>query len=223
MKLAGFQRRTQNTTYPPPTCSPDSVLTLIRLYSHTHITYSSGDERVIIYISLPVDASSAVVTLSISAQRPQPRGQSDYRVDSALHFVMPRLRKSKQPADTPAQTPTPPVELVQNLVSQRNPRALAVSSTAIALSIGSTFHGTHDAPSDGAAAAREMDTSWQTAHAAVRMAMEITKESSDLCLPLKAIVGAVSALMKNYDVRVACSRTEYLLILCLFPPPASSR
>jgi hypothetical protein len=32
------------------------------------------------------------------------------------------------------------------------------------------------------------------------MAVEIAKESSDMFLPLKAVVGAVSILMKNYDV-----------------------
>ena len=77
--------------------------------------------------------------------------------------------------------------------------ALAVSSTALALSVGSTFHDTHDTSSDGATV-RGGDTGWETAYAAVRMAVEITKESSDLCLPLKAVVGVMSALMKNYDV-----------------------
>ena len=32
------------------------------------------------------------------------------------------------------------------------------------------------------------------------MAVEIAKESSDLFLPLKAVVGALSVLIKNYDV-----------------------
>ena len=33
------------------------------------------------------------------------------------------------------------------------------------------------------------------------VAVEITKESSDLLLPLKAVAGALSVLIKNYDVR----------------------
>jgi hypothetical protein len=33
------------------------------------------------------------------------------------------------------------------------------------------------------------------------MAVEITKESSDMFLPLKAVVGALSVLIKNYDVQ----------------------
>ena len=39
------------------------------------------------------------------------------------------------------------------------------------------------------------------------MAVEVTKESSDMFLPLKAVVGALSVLIKNYDVqypRVSC-------------------
>ena len=32
------------------------------------------------------------------------------------------------------------------------------------------------------------------------MAVEIAKESSDMFLPLKAVVGALSVLIQNYDV-----------------------
>ena len=32
------------------------------------------------------------------------------------------------------------------------------------------------------------------------MAVEVAKESSDMFLPLKAVVGALSVLIKNYDV-----------------------
>ena len=39
------------------------------------------------------------------------------------------------------------------------------------------------------------------------MAVEIANASSDMFLPLKAVVGALSVLIKNYDVR---------------PPPLSS-
>jgi hypothetical protein len=114
---------------------------------------------------------------------------------------MPRLRKSKPSTDTPDSTPTLP-ELVQNLTSQRDFRALAASSTAIALSVGSPTYNTGDTSSDGAAV-QGRHTSWQTAYAAVRVAVEITKETTDLFLPLKAVVGAVSVLIKNYDVGAA--------------------
>ena len=36
--------------------------------------------------------------------------------------------------------------------------------------------------------------------------MGITKESSDGFLPLKAVVGAMSVLIRSYDVSVPCSR-----------------
>ena len=89
-------------------------------------------------------------------------------------------------------------------MSQRNPRALAASSTAIALSISSGFSDAHDAPSDrGVVPAR--DTAWQTSYGAARMAVEMAKESSDMFLPLKAVAGAVSVLIKNYDVSVSHS------------------
>jgi hypothetical protein len=87
---------------------------------------------------------------------------------------------------------------------QRDFRALAASSTAIALSISSPIYEHDDTPSDGAAV-QERDTTWQTAYAAVKMAIEITKESSDMFLPLKAVVGAMSVLIKNYDVSVSRS------------------
>ena len=110
---------------------------------------------------------------------------------------MPRFRKSEAPGDIPASTPTSPAELVK----KRDLGALATLSAGIALSIGSTPNDTCDTPSDGAAV-QGMDALLQTTYAAVRMAVEVTKESSDLCLPLKAVVGAMSVLMRNYDVSV---------------------
>jgi hypothetical protein len=122
-------------------------------------------------------------------------------------LVMPRLRKSRLPTDISAPTPTPPAELVQNLTTQRDFRALAASSTAVAFSIGSPIYEPDDTFSDGAAI-QERDTAWQTTYAAIKMAIEITKESSDMFLPLKAVVGAMSVLIKNYDVGVSCSCTN---------------
>ena len=116
---------------------------------------------------------------------------------------MRRLRGSKSPADIPDLTTTP-AKLVQNFTSQRDCRALAASSAAIVLSIGSAFYNTHDTSSDGAGI-QERDTGWHTAYAAVKMAVQITKEASDLFLPLKAVVGAMSVLINNYDVGVSCS------------------
>jgi hypothetical protein len=135
-----------------------------------------------------------------------------------------RLRKSKSPAEISVSTPASPAELVQKLTSlpQGDSRTHTASSTAIALSIGSAFYGTRDTSSDGATV-RERDTGWRTAYDTARMAIEITKESSDIFLPLKAVAGAISVLIKNYDVGGSCSRTEHLFILCLFPAPANIR
>ena len=129
---------------------------------------------------------------------------------------MPRFLKSKRLAEIPAPSPTSPADLVRDLTSRRDSGALAASSTAIALSIRSAFSDTRDAPSDSVTA-RGRNTGWETAYAAVRMAVETAKESSDLCLPLKAVVGAISILMKNYDVSAPCLRTEHILILHPFP------
>jgi hypothetical protein len=117
---------------------------------------------------------------------------------------MPRLGKSKLPADIPDSTPTSPAERVQDFMSHRDYRALAASSTAIALSIGSPIYNACDTSGDGATV-RGRDTGWQTAYSAAKMAVEITKESSDMFLPLKAVVGAMSVLIKSYDVGVSCS------------------
>jgi hypothetical protein len=117
---------------------------------------------------------------------------------------MRRLLKSKPRTDDPVSTPTPPAELVRDFTSQRDSRALVASSTAIALSIGSAFYDTCDTPSDGAAV-RRRDSGWQTAYDAAKMAVEITREASDMFLPLKAVVGAVSVLIENYDVSTSCS------------------
>ena len=118
--------------------------------------------------------------------------------------MIPRFRRSKPLADVSVSTPTPPPEQVQNLTSGRNSRTLAVSSTAIALSIGSAFHDTHEISCDGAAV-RGRDAGWQTAYGVARMAVEMAKESSDMFPPLKAVVGALSVLIKNYDVSASLS------------------
>lgn len=130
----------------------------------------------------------------------QPLGQT-IELTCSSTIVMHYLRKSMPLANTPSPTPASPAELVENLMSQRNSKALSATSSAIALSIGSAFSDARGMSTNGAAP-QGMDAIQRTAYAAVRMAVEITKESSDLCLPLKAVVGAMSALMKNYDVSV---------------------
>ena len=121
---------------------------------------------------------------------------------------------SPHKSGSPATTPSHPKDLIQTFMSRREPRALAASSIAIALSIGSAFSNILDAPSDGAAV-QARDANWQTAYGVARMAVEMAKESSDLCLPLKAVLGAISVLTKNYDVSVSYSHTERPLIFYL--------
>ena len=124
------------------------------------------------------------------------------------------LRKSKPSADTPALIPTPSAEVVREFTSRKDFKALAATSSAIALSINSAFSDTYG-PSSDDATVQGTDAIRQTTYAAVRMAVEIAKESSDLCLPLKAVVGAVFALMKNYDVSIAvCELNTFSFFDC---------
>ena len=135
----------------------------------------------------------------------------EFILPSAL-ITMPGFRKPKSQATTPPS----PADLVQKFTARKEPRALVASSTAIALSIGSAFSSIRDAPSDGVTV-QARDADWHTAYGMARMAVELAKETSDLCPPLKAVVGAVSVLIKNYDVSASRSRTEHLLILARFP------
>jgi len=154
----------------------------------------------------------AVATLPISTA--VNRGQPVIELNRTTIFVM-HHRKSKPPAATPPPPPTSPVELARELMSRKDSKALAATSSAIALSICSAFSDTCDT-SSGDATVQGVDTIVPTTYAAVRMAVEITKESSDLCLPLKAVVGAMSALMKNFEVSVSRSKIERVPILFLF-------
>ena len=164
------------------------------------------------------NAANAEAKLSII-----PKTKKILELISPFTFVMRRFLKSKPPADISTPTPpTPPTKLVKDFASRRDPRALAATSTAVAISLGSAPHDTHDTPRDGVIV-REKDTGWQTAYGAARMAVEIAKESSDILLPLKAVASAMSILIKNYDVSVSHSQTECLLIVCLFPAPANVR
>ena len=47
---------------------------------------------------------------------------------------------------------------------------------------------------------RAADSAWQTAYSTAKIIINATKESSDMFLPLKAVVGALSVLIRNYDV-----------------------
>lgn len=45
------------------------------------------------------------------------------------------------------------------------------------------------------------DSRWKLAYGAARVTVEIANACSDMFLPLKAVVGALSVLINNYDVR----------------------
>ena len=114
---------------------------------------------------------------------------------------MPRLRKSKQPA---VPTPVPPPDLAQRLESppQGDSGTLVASSTVTTPLLGSAFYTVRDTSSSGSIF-RGNDADWQAAYSAARVALEIVKESSDMFLPLKAVAGAMSVLIKNYDVGIS--------------------
>jgi hypothetical protein len=111
-------------------------------------------------------------------------------------------------------------------------KTLAASSIAVASSIGSpslnqsyppssdeqkathTSHPDHDAIGQESSSHRAADSAWQTAYSTARMVIDIAKESSDMLLPLKAIVGALSVLIKNYDVSPIPVTTELFAYGC---------
>ena len=118
---------------------------------------------------------------------------------------MRRFRKKFSPA-TPTTDPPPTSPIVEYLKQElatfhprvKDQRALAASSSAIALSIASPTCSPVDDALDEPGSSKE--SSWKTAYGAARMAVEIANASSDMFLPLKAVVGALSVLIKNYDV-----------------------
>ena len=163
------------------------------------------------------DLGAVTVTASLDS------GQTAIGLNLTSTFSMQKSHKSKPSGGTPPPTPRFPAKLVQELTSRKDLRALAAASSAIALSIGSASNDTSDTSSDGDTV-QAMDEIRKTTYAAVRMAVDITKESSDMCLPLKAVVGAISALIKNYDVSPFCSRAEQsCLTMSPFPALANVR
>jgi hypothetical protein len=132
-----------------------------------------------------------------------------------------RSRPPPPPTATPTLAPISPTEsfIRKKLSTLRHGdvRTLAASSLAVASSIGSPSNSNYLPYSDGQRATRTFrrddsatgqepnphratDSAWQTAYSTAKMVVDITKESSDMFLPLKAVVGAISVLIKNYDV-----------------------
>ena len=119
---------------------------------------------------------------------------------STMHYFR---RKSLSASSTPRNSPSP-IHLISKEVAKisskaKNPRTLAVSSSSIALSIGSPPPDPSDTGADEPGSSKE--SGWRTAYGAAKMAVEIANASSDMFLPLKAVVGALSVLIRNYDVK----------------------
>jgi hypothetical protein len=135
-------------------------------------------------------------------------------VRGRLHFVIPtstmrhfRTKASSSatnPTNDPPPTPTSPIveylkqELATFYPRTKDTRALAASSSAIALSIASPSCDPIDAALDELRSSKE--SGWRTAYRAAKIAVDIANASSDMFLPLKAVVGALSVLLENYDV-----------------------
>ena len=133
---------------------------------------------------------------------------------------------------TPTSIPTSPAEsFIRKTLStlhRGDIKTLAVSSIAVASSIGSpslsnnhlprsdeqgtthASHPNHEAIDQEPSPHQAADSAWQTAYSTARMFVNITKESSDMLLPLKAVVGALSVLIKNYDVSITPVSMEML-------------
>ena len=112
---------------------------------------------------------------------------------------------STRPMGSSPPAPTPPyVEHIKQGLTTIQPQfkslgALAASTSAIALSVASPSCDPTDTALDERGLPKE--SCWGTAYETAKIAVDIANASSDMCLPLKAVVGALSVLIKNYDVR----------------------
>ena len=113
---------------------------------------------------------------------------------------------SSVPTDGRPPTPAPPIvqyirqELASFYPRTKDVRALAAPSSAIALSIASPSCDPTDTTLDEPGSSK--DSGWKTAYRAAKLAVDIANASSDMFLPLKAVVGALSVLLQNYDVSI---------------------
>ena len=146
--------------------------------------------------------------LKITFSLPAGEGDSHTLFRCILPSTMRYLRKKPSSPSTPTHSrpPTPtPVEHVRRELATFNrakdQRALAALPVAVALSCippSSDFKDiTHDEPGPS----KESNwKNWKRVYAAARIVVEAANESSDMCLPLQAVVGVLSVLVKNCDV-----------------------
>ena len=94
-------------------------------------------------------------------------------------------------------------EVVRKHSKAKNPGTLAASSSSpsIAFYICSPFCDPSDAAPNALGSSKE--SAWKTTYGVAKIAVDITKESFDMFLPLKAVAGELAALIKNYEVKCA--------------------
>ena len=153
--------------------------------------------------------------------RAKPPGFSDHNTQhlggrALQHFVilasimrrgfLKKAWSSARPTNNPPPTPAPPtVEPAKQGLTTIHPqvkglRAVAAPTSAVPLSVASPSDDPTDTALDERGSSKE--SRWGTAYEAAKIAIEIANASSDMFLPLKAVVGALSVLIKNYDVRI---------------------
>ena len=120
---------------------------------------------------------------------------------STMHHF--RKKSSAKPASSQPPESTPIEHTKRARTTHRHgakdpERTRATSSNVVPSSIASLSRDPVDVVSYEPGTSKE--SRWRTVYGAARTAVEITKESSDMFLPLKAVVGALSVLIKNYDV-----------------------
>lgn len=131
--------------------------------------------------------------------------------------IMRHFRKkssSSSPANSRPPTPVPPAEYIKRELAtfyprSKDQRALAASSSAIALSIASASCNPIDIALD------EARSGWMTAYGAAKIAVEAAKECSDMLPPLKAVLSALSVLIKNCDASISCSSHPVDCLPCI--------
>lgn len=121
-----------------------------------------------------------------------------------MHHFQKRFSSSATPTTSPSPTPISPiVEYIKQQLATFHPqtkdrRALVAFSSAIAVPIASPSCNSVDVALNEPGSSKE--SSWEVAYGAARIAVEIANASSDMFLPLKAVAGALSVFIKNYDV-----------------------
>ena len=149
----------------------------------------------------PVQPGVNCVAMILSTRRTRTR--------CFLPSIMRRSRKRPSSATSPTDDQPPSPVLPAKLKKRRaifQPRAedqaqgrLVGTSSGIVSPVASSSRiQPVNTPLDEPGPSKE--SGWKTAYGAAKMAVDIAKESSDMLLPLKAVVGALSVLIKNYDV-----------------------